>query len=240
MLKVPLFKNIILSETEDLLFINKPPHISSLDERIAIAPSILAMAKKYWPDAQLCHRLDKETSGVLVIAKNAETYREMAMKFEAREIEKFYHAIVGGVLQITNKTIELPLSITRNGLAKIDMQDGKKAVTIVNTLKTFGHYSLVECKPVTGRLHQIRIHLASQNFPIVADEQYGGKIPKLSRLKAKFKLGKFENEQGMIKRVALHAYSLSFLFNEQQLIVSAPYPKDMEVLLKQLEKFDSI
>lgn len=239
MLKLPQFKDLILLETADLLFINKPPFISSLDERVSHAPSILAMAKKYWEEAQLCHRLDKETSGVLVIAKNPETYREMAMKFEAREVEKTYHAIVGGVLQMDNKSIELPLSITRNGLAKIDMREGKKSHTIISTLRTFQHFTLLACKPVTGRLHQIRIHLSSQNFPIVADEQYGGKIPKLSYLKSKFKVGKFENEQGMIKRVALHAFSLQFVFKDQSFYVEAPYPKDMEVLIKQLEKYDN-
>jgi 23S rRNA pseudouridine955/2504/2580 synthase len=239
MLKIPPFKDLILFEDDNLIFINKPADVSSLEERNSDAKSLLSKAKKYAGDAQLCHRLDKETSGVMVIAKNPEMYRIMAMKFEAREIEKRYHAIVGGVLNIDNKSIVLPLSITRNALAKIDMKEGKPAETIISTLKTWVHYSLLECKPISGRLHQIRVHLASQNFPIVSDTQYGGKIPMLSRMKKNFKVNKFENERGMMQRVALHAYNLKFTIEDKVFDVTAPYPKDMEVLLKLLDKHDA-
>jgi 23S rRNA pseudouridine955/2504/2580 synthase len=239
MLKIPPFKDLILFEDDNLIFINKPADVSSLEERNSNAKSLLSMAKKYAIDAQLCHRLDKETSGVMVIAKNPEMYRVMAMKFEAREIEKRYHAIVGGVLTIQDKSIVLPLSITRNALAKIDMKEGKPAETIISTLKTWEHYSLLECKPISGRLHQIRIHLSSQNFPIVSDTQYGGIIPMLSRMKKNFKVNKFENERGMMQRVALHAYNLRFAIEDKVFDVTAPYPKDMEVLLKLLDKHDA-
>jgi 23S rRNA pseudouridine955/2504/2580 synthase len=175
---------------------------------------------------------------VLIIAKHPEAYRTMAMAFEAREVTKVYHAVVDGVLQVKDKSILLPLSITRNGVAKVDMKEGKAAETIVSTLKNWEHYSLMECKPVTGRLHQIRIHLSAQHFPIVCDAQYGGKIPMLSRMKRNFKVSKFENEKGMMSRVALHAYSTAFTFNDKPYMVEAPYPKDMEVLIKLLDKHD--
>ena len=110
--------------------------LASLDERSSPAQSVLAMARKYHADAQLCHRLDKETTGVLVIAKHPEAYRAMAMAFEAREVTKVYHAIVDGVLQVTDKSILLPLSITRNGMAKVDMREGKMAETMCQPLKT--------------------------------------------------------------------------------------------------------
>lgn len=239
MQKIPPFKDLIVFEDDDLIFINKPAYISSLDERNSPAASIVSMAKKYWEDAQLCHRLDKETSGILVIAKNPESYRTMAMAFEARKVEKIYHALVGGILQVEEKSIMLPLSVTRNGVAKIDMKEGKPSETVITTLKTWQHYTLLACKPVTGRLHQIRIHLASQNFPIVSDTQYGGKVPMLSRMKKNFKVGKFEQEQGLMKRVALHARTLKFEFNDKQMEVSAPYPKDMEVLMKLFDKHDA-
>lgn len=232
------FKEMILQEDENLIFINKPAGISSLDERNNNAPSILSMVKRYDEQAQLCHRIDKETSGVLLIARNEETYRSMAMMFEAREVDKVYHAVAEGYLQVKDKAIQLPLSLTKNGLAKVDIKDGKKAETIVTTLKTFNHYSLLECRPVSGRLHQIRVHLASQHFPLVADTSYGGKIPMLSRFKRNYSNGKTGEEQGMIRRVALHASSLEFTLNEKHYQVTAPYPKDFEVLLKLLEKFD--
>ena len=239
MQKIPLFRDLILLEDDDLIVINKPAMLASLDERNSPAQSVLTMARKYHADAQLCHRLDKETTGILVIAKNPEAYRSMAMAFEAREVTKVYHAIVDGVLQVTDKSIVLPLSITRNGMSKVDMREGKMAETIVSTLKNWEHYSLIECKPVTGRLHQIRVHLSAQHFPIVCDAQYGGKTPMLSRMKRNFKVNKMENERGMMQRVALHAYSIAFTLNERSYDVAAPYPKDMEVLIKLLDKHDS-
>jgi 23S rRNA pseudouridine955/2504/2580 synthase len=239
-MKIPPFKDLIVYEDDGLIVINKPAFLSSLDERIDLkAPSVLGLAKKYWSDAQLCHRLDKETSGIMMIAKTPEMYRTISMKFEAREMEKRYHAVVGGVLSVQLKSIVLPLGITRNGVAKIDMKEGKPAETVISTLKNWEHYTLLECKPITGRLHQIRIHLAAQNFPIVCDTQYGGKIPKLSHMKRNFKAGKFEEEKGMMQRVALHAHSLKFTLDEKEMLIEAPYPKDFEVLVKLLDKHDT-
>ncbi|MFI5222375.1 MAG: RluA family pseudouridine synthase, partial [Bacteroidia bacterium] len=188
---------------------------------------------------QLCHRLDKETSGVMVLSKNEEAYKKMARKFEAREVKKIYHAVVAGNYEVKEKVISIPITITNKGIAKIDKREGKQAETIFTTRKKFRHFSLIECLPVTGRLHQIRIHLASQNFPIVADELYGGKIPMLYEFKKKFKPTDDSGQNGMIKRVALHAFSIEFELFEKKYGVEAPYPKDLKVFLKLLEKYDN-
>ena len=238
MTKIPPFKAMIIYEDENLIIINKPSGISSLDERNSDAASILSYAKRYDPEAQLCHRLDKETSGILAIARNPETYREMAMMFEHRTISKSYHAVVFGQLNVDHKPILLPLGTTKEGLAKVDMKEGKPAETIITTIKMYNHYTLLECKPVSGRLHQIRIHMASQNFPLIGDVSYGGRIPYLSKMKRDFKESKWENEKPIIKRVALHSSKLEFDLYETHFDLTAPYPKDFEVFIKQLEKFD--
>ena len=237
-MKIPLFKDIILFEDDNFVFVNKPPHLSSLDERIGTAPSLLQMARKYCPEVQLCHRLDKETSGVLLMAKHNEAYKLMANLFEQREVEKSYHAIVKGFLQVDEKSILLPLGTTAKGIAKVDMKEGKKAETIITTIKKFNHYTLLNCKPISGRLHQIRIHLASQNFPIVSDEVYGGTKPFLSKLKSGFKTGKWGVEQPIMQRVALHAYELKFTAFNTNYAVQASYPKDFEVFVKLLNQHD--
>lgn len=233
------FKNAIIHEEDGFMVINKPVGISSLDERIGIAPSIIALAKLYHNDAQLCHRLDKETSGILVIAKTNEYFKLINEQFRNRTIEKRYHAISGGQHYFEDLLIDLPLSISARGKAKIDHRDGKKAQTYVTSIETFGHYTLQECKPITGKLHQIRIHLASQNAALAGDTVYGGMQPYLSHLKPKFNLGKDKEERKLMNSTALHARSIKFSLPEKgNFEFSAPYPKEFDVFLKLLKKYD--
>ncbi len=234
------FESCIVFENEDYIVINKPPHVSSLDERQNdITISILKLAKAYHPDAQLAHRLDKETSGILAIAKNPEAYRHLSMQFEHREVTKRYHAVVAGNHNFEMISVYLPITQKKDGTqVMIDRQKGKEAETIFNTLKVYKKHTLVECMPITGRMHQIRVHLLCLKAPIVCDPTYTGEPIFLSSLKKKFHLKKETEEQPLIKRVALHAKSLTFkLLNDQIVSIDAPYPKDFDVLVKQLEKF---
>ena len=234
------FKDLIIFENNDYILINKPPHIASLDERQSDnSQSILRLAKEYSDDAQLAHRLDKETSGVLAIAKNPEAYRHLSMQFEHRQVEKRYHAVVNGTHNFEMISVYLPISMKRDGtMVAIDRQKGKEADTIFNSMKVYRNHTLVECMPITGRMHQIRIHLVCLKAPIVCDPTYGGEMIFLSDLKRKFHLKKETEEQPIIKRVALHAHSLTFrLLDEEIIKIEAPYPKDFEVLVKQLDKF---
>lgn len=233
------FEDWIVFEDDNIIAINKPSGIASLDERTGTGQSVIGEARKYQPNLQLCHRLDKETTGVLLLAKNPEVYREIAMMLEHRKLQKTYHAVVEGLLQVQNKHIILPLGITRSGMAKVDLKEGKQAETIVDTVKLYKNYTLLACMPVTGRLHQIRIHLASIKFPIVCDTTYGGKHLMLSSIKRGFKTGKFENEQPLMKRVALHAFNVQFELFEKAYDITAPYPKDFDVLVKMLDKHNA-
>jgi 23S rRNA pseudouridine955/2504/2580 synthase len=198
---------------------------------------MLRQAKAYWPDAQVGHRLDKETSGVLIFAKHPEAYRHISMQFEHREVTKIYHAVVGGIHDFKGVLVNLPILPLKTGVVRIDKQEGKEAETVFNTLEVFRSHTLVECIPFTGRMHQIRIHLQCLKAPIVMDALYGGPQIFLSEIKRKFKLAKLTEEQPLIQRVALHARALNFaLMNGERQMVEAPYPKDMEALINQLRK----
>ncbi len=229
------FKDLILHEDQDYILINKPPFVSTLEDRNE-TQNILALAKEYISDAQVCHRLDKDTSGVLAIAKNPESYRHLSMQFESRTVKKIYHAVVDGIRNFQNELVDAPILKQNDGTVKISRQ-GKEAQTSFNTLEVFKQHTLVECSPITGRTHQIRIHLSLLNAPIAGDEMYGGKPFFVSSVKRGFKLEKNTDEQPLIKRMALHAFSLEFIgLNGDKMLINAPYPRDFKALCKQLSQ----
>jgi 23S rRNA pseudouridine955/2504/2580 synthase len=236
-LKKDQFQHWILFENEDFFLINKPPHTATLDERHDDrGESMLRQAKAYWPDAQVGHRLDKETSGVLIFAKHPEAYRHISMQFEHREVTKIYHAVACGIHDFQGVLVNLPILPLKVGVVRIDRAEGKPAETLFNTLDVYKAHTLVECMPFTGRMHQIRIHLQCLKAPIVMDTLYGGEVLYLSDIKKRYKTGKDVEEQPLISRVALHARALNFaLMNGERQMVEAPYPKDMAALIRQLE-----
>jgi 23S rRNA pseudouridine955/2504/2580 synthase len=235
-------KDLVIFENEQYVVINKPPFVPSLDERTADKSlSILKLAREAYGDIQLCHRLDKETSGALVLAKNPEAYRNLAMQFEHREVQKEYHAVVNGAHDFDSIGVFLPIAVLKDGTAvRIDRQKGKLAETIFFTLQKFQRHTLVRCVPITGRMHQIRVHLQCLNAPIVCDPTYGGDYIFLSQIKRKFNLKAESEELPLIKRVALHAHKIHFKdVDGTVLSITAPYPNDFEVLVNQLVKFSS-
>lgn len=236
--KIPKFEDMILFENQDIIAINKPAFVSSLNDRGGASRHILKMAKAYYSEAQLCHRLDKETSGVLLIAKNPETYRLASIEFEKRRVNKVYHAIIEGVHKMDALKVDLPILNMGNKHVSIDKARGKKAETWFESLEYFQHYTLIACRPVSGRMHQIRIHLASQRATIAGDDMYGGKPVFLSKFKRGFTLAKHEEERPIMQRFALHAYTMGIRLGKEDYNFQAPYPKDFATLLKQLRKYD--
>jgi len=233
-MKYPVFEDLIIFENEDYVVVNKPPFLATLEDRTPNTTNLLKIARQYNPDLQACHRLDKDTSGCLVFAKNAEAYRHLAMQFEARKVYKVYHAVVWGTQKFADELVNRAILPNAKGVAKLSPQ-GKPAETYFTTLESFGRHALVECLPVTGRLHQIRVHLAFLGTPIVGDELYGGEQLYLSSLKRGFNLKKNTEELPLIKRFALHSFNIGFtLLNGEPVKIEAPYPKDFAVLLKQL------
>jgi len=232
------FADLIIFENEDYIVVNKPPFVSTLSDRQEEGKdNILALAREYCADAQVAHRLDRETSGALAIAKNPEAYRHLSIQFEKRKVMKLYHAVVDGLHDFEDVLVDKGILPQNAGYVKIDNEVGKPAKTYFNTIKPFRRHTLVACKPLTGRMHQIRIHLATLKASIVHDMRYGGTPVYLSDLKRKFNLKQETDEQPLIPRFALHAYELGFmLMNETWQSVIAPYPKDIRALIAQLEK----
>ncbi len=230
--------SLILYEDDDYIVINKPPFVPSLTERTHIGPHILQLARDYHPQAQVGHRLDKATSGAMALAKHPAAYKALCNQFESRQVTKIYHAVLEGNHCFQAQRVAMPIAITHKNLAKIDLHNGKQATTLFTTLQNFSGYTLVGCQPITGRMHQIRVHAAALKGPIVGDTQYGGQVLYLSILKRRYRLKKHTEEQPLIPRLALHAHCLEFInYQQQKIAIQAPYHKDFSTLVKQLTRY---
>ena len=233
-MKLPDFSDLVIFENDDFLVVNKPPFLATLDERVGGAPNMLRLAREQHDDIQAAHRLDRETSGALAFAKNPAAYRHLAMQFEGRTVSKQYHAVVWGTPQLDNVLVQRNIETTSRGKARLAYK-GKEAETRFTTLATYARHALVLAEPITGRMHQIRLHLQYLQAPIVGDTAYGGEDFFLSSLKKKFNMKDGETEQPFIKRFALHALRLRFAgLDGAEISVEAPYPKDFRVLVEVL------
>ena len=186
------------------------------------------------------HRLDKDTSGIIVFAKDEETHKDLSKKFEGREVEKHYIGLVNGILVNKEGTIDAPI-MEHPGKTTLMMTNkkGKISITDFKVINEFTMYSLVEFQIHTGRTHQIRVHMKHIGNPILCDHLYGnGKPILLSEIKRKFKLSKSEDEERpILNRLALHSHKLKFTAASGEVFeFEAPLQKDMRALLQQLEK----
>jgi 23S rRNA pseudouridine1911/1915/1917 synthase len=185
----------------------------------------------------IVHRLDKNTTGVMVVARNDSAQWKIAKQFERRQVNKTYLAIVHGVPELTADRISAPLGVhprTREKYA-IRPEVGKESITFYETIESFRGFSLLKLAPKTGRTHQIRVHLLYIKNPIVADDMYGGKLVYPWQLKD----AETAVEEPLISRVALHASTLEFKHPTTEKIVKfeAPLPEDMQNLLDMLRKY---
>jgi RluA family pseudouridine synthase len=189
------------------------------------------------------HRLDFETSGVILLAKSKPVLVELANLFGSEKPIKSYLALVQGCpttdqFQIDAKLAPHPVKV---GLIRVDPRHGKRAKTTFEVRERFEGWTLLKCRPLTGRTHQIRVHLKHAGLPIVGDSLYGGKPLWLSRLKQDYHLKRDQEERPLMGRVALHAEELTLVHpvTGQSLTIEAPWPKDFTVALKYLRRFAS-
>jgi 23S rRNA pseudouridine955/2504/2580 synthase len=218
----------VLYEDKRLLVIDKPPGVA-VHGGSGISHGVIELLRAARPDLKdlsLVHRLDRETSGCLVIAKKRSALRALHEKFREGIVEKNYLALVVGDWQLGEQVIDAPLLVThRQGGERhvIVSPDGKPSETRVRLSRTYGRYSLLLCSPLTGRTHQIRVHLQHAGFPIAGDDRYGDADAN-RRARA---LG--------LERLFLHAQSISFPDEHgNELHFTAPLPADLDRFLTAL------
>jgi RluA family pseudouridine synthase len=235
----------VLFRDDDLLVVDKPSGWLSLPDRYdPDAPVVLRDLKEGEGELFVVHRLDKDTSGVLIFARNAEAHRALSEAFETRTVAKTYEAIVRGSPTWDEESCDLPLKVDgdRKHRTIVDAGRGKASRTVFVVRERFRGSGFsaahVEARPETGRTHQIRVHLAALGYPVLCDPFYGSPEPLLlSKVKGKWK-GDAWSERPLISRTALHASVAEFPHPRTGELtrVEAPLPKDMRAALTQLAK----
>jgi 23S rRNA pseudouridine1911/1915/1917 synthase len=236
-----LQKDWIVFENDDFIALNKPAGLLSIPDREGKEISLKKILKDQFGQIFTVHRLDKDTSGLIVFAKNEETHKHLSIQFEERQTGKIYYGLVIGSPSPAKASIDAAIAEhpVKKGLMVINRK-GKEALTDYEVLQDFSIYSWVQFQIHTGRTHQIRVHMKDAGHPIAVDELYGdGKPILLSSFKSKFKLSKnVEEERPLLARLALHSYKLSFTdINNTKRELEAPVPKDLRAVLQQLEKW---
>jgi 23S rRNA pseudouridine955/2504/2580 synthase len=231
----------IIFENDDFVALNKASGVLTIPDRHdEMQPSLYKYLRQQYENIFIVHRLDRDTSGLILFAKNAKTHKYLSQLFEQRKIEKTYQGIIHGSLPIKKGSINEP--ITEHPYQKGMMTVTKKgnlSITDYEVLEDYGIFSLVQFKIHTGRTHQIRVHMKYEGHPIICDPLYGdGRSVLLSSFRKKYKLSQHdEEERPIISRLALHSLKLELPDADgKPHSIKAPLPKDMKALLQQLKK----
>jgi len=228
----------VLEDNSAFIAINKPSGLLSIPDRFGVEDSLKNQLQAHLGKVFIVHRLDKDTSGVIIFAKTAEAHRELSMLFEGRDIVKYYVGLVYGSMENPAGSIEVPIMENpgRRG-TMLTHAKGKPSLTDYELLESFKGFSWLKFRIHTGRTHQIRVHMQHIQHTIVCDEIYGNPAPiLLSSFKKKYKPSKYEEEKPMLARLGLHSYELKFRFSGTDYHLEAPVSKDIRALLQQLRK----
>lgn len=223
--KIASVENQVIFEDKRILVINKPSGLA-VHGGSGISHGVIELLRAARPelrDLSLVHRLDRETSGCLVLAKRRSALRELHERFRKGTVEKNYLALVAGDWQFGEQFVDAPLLVEhrRNGERHVIVSArGKPAQTLFRLSRTFGNFSLMQCQPKTGRTHQIRVHALHAGHPIAGDDRYGD--PEVNAVAKKLGL----------RRLFLHAQSIAFPDDSgNELHFTAPLPDDLDRFL---------
>ena len=246
------YKLDIVYEDKDLIVLNKPagivmhPGAGNLDNTIVNAlvnydkNSLSSIGDELRPG--IVHRIDKNTSGLVVIAKNNQTHENLSVQFSKHSIKRVYHLLVWGKIRPSKGKVEtlIARSSRNRQMMEVNNTKGKRAITYYKTIEIFENkniptFSLLECELETGRTHQIRVHMNYLGNSIVGDDKYKKKYKKLQNIDAGL-----ENLISKLKRQFLHAKTLGFVHpkTNEEMIFSSNLPKELNNLLKMLKNTD--
>jgi RluA family pseudouridine synthase len=233
---------VVLHIDEAIIVVAKPPQFHSLPDRFRHdLPNLRQWLSDRYGQVYVVHRLDHDTSGVMVFARTAEVHRHLSLQFEHRQVSKLYHAVVAGIVEQEEFEIDIPLLADPSKPGKvIPSARGKESRTRVRVAERFRGATLVECEPITGRQHQVRVHLAAVGHPLLVDPLYGvADGVYLSALKPRYKPSRAHQERPIISRATLHARCITFEHPQtsEHVTYSAEHPKDFRALLQALRKY---
>ena len=244
----------VLFEDEHLLALNKPPLLlTSPDRHDPRQPNLISLVhqgiergvpwakERHLIYLMNAHRLDFETSGVLLLAKSKPVLLSLANLFGSEKIRRTWVALIPGSPTEDSFALEAKIAPnpTKSGQMRVDPKLGKRAKTEFQVRERFWGYTLLECRPVTSRIHQVRVHLRHLGWPILGDSLYGGGPLLLSDLKSVYRLKPNKTERPLISDPALHAeeFSFSHPMTGNSVKINAPWPKDLAVAIKYLRRF---
>lgn len=217
----------VVFEDEDLVVVNKPPfmvvHPTKSHQDMTLANGVMNYFKKTGQKCiiRLVNRLDRDTSGLIIIAKSQFAHQAMAKKLDANEIEKYYIAVVEGFMEGAG-TIDLPIDREfPDSIKRTVIENGQRAITHYKVLLSNNDMSIIAVRLETGKTHQIRVHFSHLGHPIIGDTLYG-------------------KESTLIKRQALHAYMLRFksIRENRQITIKTKIPDDMQIFMENIKEIN--